>query len=350
MSAGPLTFGYPPKPRIGDRIAVLSPSEGLPALFPAVFELGLRRLRDLGLEPVEYPTTRQMGAPPQDRARDLHAAFSDPDIGAVIASIGGDDQIKVLRHLDADLLRDNAKPFVGFSDNTNLHIFLWNLGLVSYHGAAVMVELGRGGRMNPLTEASLRAALFTHDEFELTPAEEYNDVDRSWDDVTSLESEPAMRPASAWTWHGPETVASGPAWGGCLEILDFQLRAGRYLLEPSAYAGAVLFFETSEELPSATYVYRVLMGLGERGMLEQFAAVLVGRPKAWSFEQPNRPKDKQRFADDQAAAVLRALSEYNPSAPVVLDLDIGHTDPQQVIPNGGTVTVDAVRHKVVVQY
>jgi muramoyltetrapeptide carboxypeptidase LdcA involved in peptidoglycan recycling len=343
-------FRYPPKPRPGDRIAVLSPSSGLPAVFPAVFELGLRRLRDLGLEPVEYPTTRQLDASPEDRARDVHAAFRDPDIGAVIASIGGDDQIRVLRYLDPDLLRDYPKPFVGFSDNTNLHIYLWNLGIVSYHGAAVMVELGRGGRLNPITEASLRSALFTHDEFELTAAETYNDIDRSWDDVANLESEPEMLPSSGWTWHGPATVESGPAWGGCLEIIDFQLRADRYLLDPPSYAGAVLFVETTEELPPATYVYRVLMGLGERGMLEQFAAVLVGRPKAWSFDAPNEPEQKHRFVEEQAAAVLRALDEYNPAVPVVLGLDIGHTDPQQVIPSGGSVTVDAVRRRVIVQY
>jgi muramoyltetrapeptide carboxypeptidase LdcA involved in peptidoglycan recycling len=344
------TFRYPRKPLPGDRIAVLSPSSGLPAVFPAVFELGLRRLRELGLEPVEYPTTRQLAAAPQDRARDLHAAFSDPDIAAVIASIGGEDQITVLRHLDADLLRDAAKPFFGFSDNTNLLNYLWNLSLVSYYGAAVMVQLGRGGRMHPLTEASLRAALFTRDEFELSEAETYSDIDRPWEDPRNLESEPAMLPAAGWTWHGPQTVVSGPAWGGCLEIIDFQLRAGRYLLDPPSYAGAVLYLETSEELPSATYVYRVLMGLGERGMLEQFAAVLVGRPKAWSFEEPNEPQDKLRFVADQASAVLRAIGEYNPTVPVVMGLDIGHTDPQQVIPNGGTVTVDAVRRRVVVQY
>ena len=49
-------------------------------------------------------------------------------------------------------------------------------------------------------------------------------------------------------------------------------------------------------------------------------------------------------------AVLRAMGEYNPSAPVVLGLDIGHTDPQQVVPSGGAVTVDAVRRRVVVRY
>ena len=58
----------------------------------------------------------------------MHAAFADPEIKAVLTSIGGDDQIKVLRHLDADLLRANPKPFFGLSDNTNLCIYLGNLG------------------------------------------------------------------------------------------------------------------------------------------------------------------------------------------------------------------------------
>src|SRR5689334_16862884 len=59
------TISYPPKPSPGDRIAVISPSSGLPELFPHPYELGLRRLReDYGLEPVEYPTTRKMGTSP----------------------------------------------------------------------------------------------------------------------------------------------------------------------------------------------------------------------------------------------------------------------------------------------
>ena len=93
---------YPPKLRPGDRVAVLSPSAGLPELFPRPFELGLARLRDeFGLVPVEYPATRRMGASAADRAADIHAAFTDPGIAAVIASIGGDDQITVLPQLDA---------------------------------------------------------------------------------------------------------------------------------------------------------------------------------------------------------------------------------------------------------
>ena len=69
----------PPKLAPGDWVAVLSPSFAAPAVFPAVHEEAMRRLRaEFGLEPVEYPTTRRLHADPRDRAADLMAAFADP--------------------------------------------------------------------------------------------------------------------------------------------------------------------------------------------------------------------------------------------------------------------------------
>ena len=68
-----------------------------------------------------------MGSTPRERAADIHAAFADPGIKAVIASIGGDDQITVLPYLDRELIRANPKPFFGMSDNTNLLAFLRTL-------------------------------------------------------------------------------------------------------------------------------------------------------------------------------------------------------------------------------
>jgi len=61
----------------------------------------MRVLRDdLGLIPVEYPTTRLVDASPQERAAALMSAFADPTIRAVLSTIGGDDQITVLPHVD----------------------------------------------------------------------------------------------------------------------------------------------------------------------------------------------------------------------------------------------------------
>ncbi|MBA4102113.1 MAG: LD-carboxypeptidase, partial [Arthrobacter sp.] len=89
-----------PKLREGDRVAILSPSFAAPGFAPAVHEQAMKRFADVtGLVPVEFPTTRQLGASAEERADDLNAAFADPTIRAVLATIGGDDQITVIPHL-----------------------------------------------------------------------------------------------------------------------------------------------------------------------------------------------------------------------------------------------------------
>ncbi len=344
-------FIYPNKPRPGDRVAILSPSMGLPAVFPAVYEQGLRRLREVfDLQPVEYPTTRTMNAPLQERARDLHAAFADTSIKAIIASIGGEDQIKLLKYLAPELIAAHPKPFFGYSDNTNLHVFLWNLGIVSYHGGSVMVHFGRGGHMHPYTVASLRSALFEHEEVEIVPAPEYTDEPLDWARSEALTQQPRMFPNTGWSWLNEGRIIEGITWGGNFEVIDFHLRTSRYLSPPDAYEGAILYLETSEELPSATYVYRVLVCMGERGLLQRFPAVLVARPQAWSFQCPNTTEDKDRFTSDQEEAIRDALHEYHPQALAVFNLDLGHTDPQCIIPNGGRIRIDGVERRIYATY
>jgi muramoyltetrapeptide carboxypeptidase LdcA involved in peptidoglycan recycling len=345
------TFTYPQKPQPGDKIAILSPSSGLPGLFPAVFEQGLQRLRDVfQLAPVEYPTTRKMNAPLEERARDVYAAFADPEIKAIICSIGGDDQLKLLKYLDADLIRAHPKPFLGYSDNTNLHVLLWNLGIVSYYGGSIMVQFGRGGAMHPYTVEYLKRALFEHGTFEIRPAPEYTDEEIRWENVEVLRVQPVMFPNTGWQWVNAGNVVEGITWGGNLEIIDWQLRANRYILPEESYRGKILYLETSEELPSAVYIYRVLMCMGERGLLQQFAALLVARPKAWSFESPHNAEEKARYIREQEEAIKSALAEYHPRVLAVFNLDFGHTDPQCVIPNGGWIQVDGVQKRIFVRY
>ena len=342
---------YPPKPRPGDKVAIVSPSAGLPQLFPRPYELGLRRLReDFRLVPVEYPATRRMGASPRERAADLHAAFADPEIKAIIASIGGDDQITVLPHLDTGLIRANPKPFFGYSDNTNLLTYLVNRGIVAYHGGSVMCEFGRPGAMHSLTTVALQAALFTSGEYELRESTVYGDVQRDWADPATFDGPPVMEGCTGWRWHNADQVVEGLTWGGNLEILAGLLMADREIHAPEAYEGRVLLVETSEELPSAAEVFRILRNMGERGLLGRFAGVLVGRAKAWSFERPNTPGQKAVFAKEQREAILNALAAYNPEAMAVFDVDFGHTDPQVVIPIGGRVRVDGHERRITVRY
>ncbi|ADB30483.1 peptidase U61 LD-carboxypeptidase A [Kribbella flavida DSM 17836] len=340
---------FPPKPVPGDRVAVVSPSGGLSELFPAPYELGLERLRSFGLEPVEYPTTGKLDTTPAERAADLHAAWSDPSIRAVVASIGGDDQLTVLKHLDPEVFRSDPKPFFGYSDNTNLLNFLYSVGIAAFHGGSVMVQFGRGGAMHPDSERSLRAALFESGDFELTPATGWTDRDRDWTDASSLETEPELFPGTGWQWHGPAEPVTGRLWGGCLEILEWQLAANRWMLPTDQYSG-VLFLETTEELPTAAEVHRIVRNLGERGLLERFDAVLWARPKAWSLDNRRSTEDCAAYVADQYATARATIAQYNPDALVVTGLDIGHTDPQQVLPYGGTVRLDPAARRITVTY
>ncbi len=335
------TFTPSPPVSPGDRVAVVSPSWAGPGAFPQVHELAMRRLReDVGVEPVEYPTTRQVGAPARDRARDLMAAYADRTVRAVMASIGGDDQITVLPYLDPAVFRADPKPYFGYSDNTNILNWLWNLGVPGYHGGSTMVHLGRPVAVHPVSVGSLRAALFAQGPVQLHEVDSFSEDEVPWDSPGVLDREPASQPGSGWTWHQPTSVVSGPTWGGNLEILHWNLAAGRWIRPVQDYAGCVLLLETSEEMPSAVEVFRMLRDAGERGLLAQFPAVVVGRPKATNLERPVPADERERYRRDQRDAVLTAFGHYSPDAMIVFDVDIGHTDPQWVVPYGGDLTVD----------
>ncbi|MEV0386800.1 LD-carboxypeptidase [Nonomuraea sp. NPDC050643] len=331
-------------------MAVVSPSFAAPAMFPAVHELAMRRLREeLELEAVEYPTTRRLDASPRDRAADLMNAFADPDIHAVLATIGGSDQLTVLPHLDPAAV-SVPKPFFGYSDNTNLLNWLWNCGVAGYHGGSTMVHLGRGGGLHPVSTASLRAALFTGGDVVLHPVDEFSEDELDWNDAASFDRAAAVQRSQGWIWHRPERVVTAPTWGGNLEIVHWNLAAGRWIRPVDDYAGCVLLLETSEEMPSAQEVFHMLRNAGERGLLGQFPAVLVGTAKASALGRRTTPDERERYQAEQREAVLRALGAYNPEAMAVFGVDFGHTDPQWILPYGGSMTVDGPGRRIVAHY
>ena len=140
-----MEFQRPLSLKPGDKVAIISPSSGMPFLFPWVYKQGLNRIKEIfELVPVEFPTACQspefLSQNPQVRAEDINVAFSDTSIKGIIATIGGIDQIRILPYLNKEVITLNPKIFMGYSDCTNLHLFLWNLGIVSYYGGAVMTQ------------------------------------------------------------------------------------------------------------------------------------------------------------------------------------------------------------------
>ncbi len=332
----------------GDCVAILSPSFGAPGTWPHVYQLGLTRLRDeFQLVPIEFPTTTKVGASAQERAEDLVNAFKDPEIKAVIASIGGDDQVTYINKLSPEIFTNNPKPFFGFSDNTHFANFLWLQGIPSYYGGALFTQFAMQGEMNEYTVRYWRNALFEEGTVELVSSIEFNDIGLNWNDPTTLSQKRSFEPNDGWFWDIAEGKSvEGITWGGCLESIDDLLRNNIQIPSLEQFKNSILMIETSEEIPTSEYVFRVLRALGGRKILEQVVGLVVGRPKSWEFNNNKNPEERKKYREEQRNAVLRAFRNYNTVAPVVQNLDFGHTDPQIPMPYGSLLKIDTADRRI----
>ncbi len=329
----------------GDKVAILSPSFAAPGKWPQVHELGLKNLREVfGLEPVEFPTTRKLGAPSEERAKDLVDAFENKEIKGVITSLGGDDQVTYIKNLPPEPFVLNPKPFFGFSDNTHFANFLWLQGIPSYYGGSVFTQFAFK-EMHPFTVKYLKYALFESGERELEASPAYNDINLDWNDPANLEKERTYEPNDGWYWDGAGN-AEGVSWGGCVESIDELLRHGIRIPSLADFENIILFTESSEEIPSAGYVFRVYRALGERGILERVKGILVGRPKAYELNNRKTTEEKKEYREQQREAILKVVRHYNKTIPVVQNLDFGHTNPQIALPYGGHVRIDGKEKRI----
>jgi muramoyltetrapeptide carboxypeptidase LdcA involved in peptidoglycan recycling len=335
-----MEFKHLPKLKQGDKVAILSPSFAAPGKWPHVYQLGLKRIREVfKLEPIEYPTTSKIGASKEERSKDLIDAFENTEIKAVIASLGGNDQVTYIKNLPAEPFVNNPKPFFGFSDNTHFMNHLWLNGIPSYYGGAVLTQFAMQGEMDEFTINYLKKALFEGGEFELTASEKYNDVGLNWNDPETLNTKRNYEDNDGWSWDGDQSV-EGITWGGCVESIDEMLRHGVDVPTLEQFENIILFAETSEEIPSHEYVRRVFRALGERGIIERLKGVLIGRPKAWEFDKPSNAEQKAEYRRKQRETILETVRSYNQSIPVVQNLDFGHSDPQICLPMGMKANID----------
>ncbi|MFM7088296.1 MAG: S66 peptidase family protein [Candidatus Paceibacterota bacterium] len=334
----------------GDKVAIVSPSFAAPGKWPHVYNLALQRVREVfSLEPVEFLVTSKIGASKEERSKDLIDSFSQSDIKAVIASLGGDDQITYIKNLPLEPFINNPKPFFGFSDNTHFANFLWLNGIPSFYGASLFTQFGMQKRMDVYTVEYLKHALFDSGEFELKASDVYNDIGLPWDDASMLDQERTYEKNEGWYWDG-DVNTEGITWGGCLESIDELLRHGVKIPSLDQFENIVLFTETSEEIPSSDYVKRVYRALGERGILERVKGVLVGRPKAWEFDNQKPTEEKAEYRKQQQDKILKIVRQYNSTVPVIQNMDFGHTDPQICLPYGKKIRIVSSEKKIFAEF
>ncbi|MFZ0270692.1 MAG: LD-carboxypeptidase [Acidobacteriaceae bacterium] len=107
---------------------------------------GMEVLRQLGYEVVAAEHALGKYAPyfsasTEERLADLHGAFADPNVAAILCTRGGYGSNYLLEGLDLDLIRAHPKPFFAYSDHTATQTWLLDqTGLVSFHGPMVAAD------------------------------------------------------------------------------------------------------------------------------------------------------------------------------------------------------------------
>jgi muramoyltetrapeptide carboxypeptidase len=281
--------------RVGSRVALVAPAGPVDT---ERLETSVERCRAQRLEPVVFPAAAgrvgYMSGTDAVRLGDLQAAFNDPSVGAVWALRGGYGTLRIVDALDLRRQREDPIPYIGFSDNTSLHVRHAAMGVVSFHAPHP------GGDFPVETEEAFQRVLFSSDPPGLLKARAGDPVPRSL---------AAGR-------------AVGPLVGGNLSILAAMCGTRHQL----SGRGCILFLEDVSE--PAYRVDRMLTQLTGAGVLEGIVGLALGR----FTESP----------DEEAHPVAGVLAETAArlGVPVVADLPFGHVVHNCTLPVGAMARLD----------
>ena len=292
--------------RKGSRVAVVSPAS---AAAEEKIDRGCEQLRAFGYEPVVMPHAKARGplyfaGTAEERVSDLHAAFADTSMDAVICTRGGWGSAELLPLLDCELVRANPKLFVGYSDHTSLHTWLWQeCGLRTVYGPMVAADWSSDDGVD---EATWRACV---------------EADGPWT-VGAADGLRVLR----------EGRAEGRLLGGCLAIVEAGLGTpwAMRIEEP-----CVLFVEDINVKP---YQWdRMLQHLRWAGLMEHVRGVVLGDMSA------NVDEDEMSLLEE---ACLHALRDV--AGPVLIGLKSGHvSEGNRSVPLGAWVEVEGAGLKEV---
>lgn len=127
----------PPVLQKGDTIGMISPASSLPEHLS--YSKIVRKVEQLGFNvKVGEHAKGQYGyfaGTDRHRAEDVMDMFADAEVDGIIPFRGGWGCNRILEYIDFEVIAENPKPLIGFSDITSLLLAIYaQTGLVTYHG------------------------------------------------------------------------------------------------------------------------------------------------------------------------------------------------------------------------
>ncbi len=313
----------PEKLKSGSRVRVIAPSRSLGIISEDCRRIARARFAEMGLtvsfgKNVEM-TDRFLSSPVRARLDDLHEAFADKSVDAVLTAIGGFNAVELLSQIDYGLIKANPKIFCGFSDITALSCAIYaKTGLVTYSGP----HFSSFGMLKGLdyTLDCFKKCFFQKEAFALCPSPEWSD------DPWYLNQDERHFVRNDGIWAIRPGKAEGTIIGGNLGLLD-ELKGTPYFPD---IRDCILFAEHCAE-HDAWVFNRNLQSLCLHPDFKRVRALVIGR-----FE----PQNQMNRA--QLEEILLSKKELE-GLPIIANADFGHTAPIFTFPVGGRGFVDGER-------
>lgn len=266
---------------------------------------------------------------PEARAKDLMDAFKDENIKGIFCAIGGDDTIRLLPYIDYDVIRNNPKIFMGYSDTTVNHLMMNKAGLVSFYGPSIMCEFGEYVNMSDYTKEAVENILFNNCEnYEIKASKIW-----SKDFVPWKEENINITKSLINDEHGYETlqgsgIVTGQLLGGCIDVFPMVIGTEIWPTKEQ-WKNKILLLETSEEKPNPDLLTYYLRNLGAQGIFDVIKGIVVGKPK------------DETYYEEYKNVYRKVLKEFNKEElPILYNINIGHAYPTGILPLGTNVQID----------
>ena len=325
----------PNKLNPGDRVATVSPSWGGAGDKDLLwrYEQGKKRLEDIfGLEVLEMDNTLKgtdyLYNHPEKRAEDLMQAFSDKSIKAIFACIGGSESIRLLPYIDFDIIKNNAKIFIGYSDSTIIHYMCLKAGISSIYGPALLVDFAENISMSDYTVDSLKKTLFSAEIIGNIPQSEiWTSEFLPWE-IKNKDTPRKFKKNNGYELLQGGGIVQGNLIGGCIEVMEF-IKGTVLFPELDKFDNSILFLETSEEKTQPSYIEYWMRNYGAMGVLQKINGIIFGKPA------------DEAYYEEYKEAIRKVLVEYHrEDLPVLYNLSFGHCEPKICIPYGARAEIN----------
>lgn len=330
-----MTYLLKPKSlKVGDTIGLVSPSAPMAGLVSHRTKKGIQELKRLGFKVKigenALKITKHTAGTPRERAQDINSFFKDKDIKGVFLFIGGNHSNQILKHLDFELIKKNPKILLGYSDATVLHFALHaKTDLITFYGPAVLTQFAENPKIIPYTEKYFKKALMTDKPIgKIQPSSLWTDETLDWFKKEDLERPRKMKKNQGWEWL-KAGKAEGKILGGCISSM-MHLLGTKYW--PN-FSNSILFWEIPESENDFTKGEKIenidsyLTDLELSGVFKSIKGMIVGRFFGYS------EKEKKECIK----IIKERTSDYD--FPILLNADIGHSDPMITIPIGVKVKI-----------